>query len=60
MASLYFDPEKIKEITDLQKHLLEKLEAKSIANQYNKDIIVVGNIIKTQTAKFGTTPQWTE
>ena len=51
MASLYFDHKNIKEIADLQAHLLEKLEAKSIANQYNKDIIQVGNTIKTNAAK---------
>ena len=39
MASLYFDHENIKDIADLQEHLLEKLEAKSIANLYNKEVI---------------------
>ena len=60
MASLYFDHKNIKEITDLQAHLLEKLEAKCIANQYNKDIIQVGNVIKAHTAKFGAASKWSD
>ena len=62
MASLYFDHENIKDIADLQAHLLEKLEAKSIANLYNKEI-VQGTTIKTNSAKLGSgsgSTEWTE
>merc|ERR1712105_46122 len=60
MAGLYYDHEKIKDIADLQAHLLEKLEAKSIANLYNKEV-VQGTQIKTNSAKMGSeSSNWTE
>ena len=60
LAALYWDHDNIKEITDLQAFLLVKLEAKSIANQYNKDILQVGNVVRAQTAQLGDTPKWTD
>ena len=53
IARLYFDQAGLKDITELQQHLLSKLEAKSIADLYNKDVIHVGGKkIPTQAAKI--------
>ena len=46
------DPVGIKDIPDLQKHLYDKLEAKSIADLYNKELIHVGKRIPTHVAKL--------
>ena len=43
MAGLFWDNPNIKEITELQTHLLKILESKCIASHYNKDILQVGN-----------------
>merc|ERR1711940_324421 len=52
IAKLYFDSDGIKDISELQQFLLDKFEAKSIADSYNKDVIHVGSKkIPTQTAK---------
>ena len=50
IAKIYYDPVEIKDIPELQKHLYEKLEAKSIADMYRKDMIHVGKRIPTQVA----------
>ena len=60
LAAIFWDHDKIKEMTELQTLLLAKLEAKSIANHYNKDILHIGNVVRAQTAQIGEKPQWTE
>ena len=50
IARIYYDPVEIKDIPELQKHLYEKLEAKSIADLYRKEMIHVGKKIPTQVA----------
>ena len=55
IAKIYFGPEnEVKDISELQQFLLDKLEAKSITDGYNKDLIHFGgsNKIPTQVAKM--------
>ena len=60
LAAIFWDHDNIKDMTELQAFLLVKLEAKSIAHHYNKDILQVGNVVRAQTAQIGEKPQWTE
>ena len=51
IAKLYFGTDGIKDISELQQFLLDKFEAKSIADYYNKDVIYIGKKIPAQVAK---------
>lgn len=61
IAKLYYDDANIKDIPALQKHLLEKFEAKSVADLYNKDTIhVAGKKLPTHATKLKKGEVWTQ
>ena len=62
LSKLYFDPKGILDIPALQKHLYEKLDAKSLADLYTKELVHVGKRIPVQKAslKGGLKTDWTK
>ena len=63
LSKLYFNPSTILDIPDLQKHLYDKLDAKSITNLYRTEPIHVGRKLPVQAAGIKGEPKsgvWTD